>query len=243
MGIGATAALFISRARNGLLSLFYPAQCPTCKRYIKDFKYGYVCPSCFEKTIPIKEKFCLLCGLPLNSVHVFKCRDCEGVTRYFDSVRSAGVYEGGLRDMIHELKFGGKTSTADILAGYIIENAQFSFDREYFLVPVPAWKKTTAERGYNQADLLAKALSRRTGLKSLNALAKLRETKPQRTLGKKDRPGNVEGVYGVTGRVDGLKLIVVDDVCTTGSTMNEVAKVLKKAGAAEVRGITAARAV
>jgi ComF family protein len=243
MGAGTASVLFMSRIRNGLLSLFYPAQCPTCKRYIKDFKYGYVCPSCFEKTVPIKEKFCQLCGLPLNSGHVTKCRDCEGVKRYFDMVRSAGVYNGALRDLIHQLKFAGKTSTADLLAGYITENARLDFEDDFFLVPVPAGKNTMSERGYNQALLIAKALSRKTGLKVLDAVVKLRETKPQRTLGKKDRAGNVKGVYAVKGTVNGLKLLVVDDVCTTGSTINEIAKVLKKAGTREVRGVTVARAV
>ena len=158
----------------------------------------------------------------------------------------AGVYDGALKGMIHQLKFYNKKKLAAMLAGFIAENVCDSAIKwADTLVPVPLSKNVLAQRGYNQTALIARTLPKKHSIGFSGAVIKTRETEPQNKLDRKERLKNLRGAYKTKedAQVAGKKVLVVDDVYTTGATMNEMARALLSAGAAEVRGIMAARSV
>ncbi len=231
---------------NGFLSLFFPTACASCGRHIKDFKYQYVCPECYGGIKRLEGNLCVVCMKPLQADYLNKCRECEEQKRHFACVAPAGVYDGALKGMIHQLKFYNKKKLALVLANFILENVMDTAVKwADVIVPVPLSKKVMAERGYNQTALVAKILADRFGKNMNEAVVKIRETEPQNKLEREQRLKNLKGAFeakeGVS--VADRKVLVVDDVYTTGATMNEMAKTLLKAGATEVRGITVARSV
>jgi len=156
---------------------------------------------------------------------------------------SYALYEGRLRELIHLFKYGGMRPLDRVLGAWLAS----AYPRlEHFdaLVPMPLhwWKRM--QRGFNQSDLLVRELSRRVGVPTLNAARRRRRTAVQARLTPAQRRDNVRGAFDVPSpeRVRGLSLLLVDDVMTTGSTVNACAKALKQAGAARVCVLTVARA-
>ena len=230
--------------RDGLLSIFYPTECAGCGRYIKEFKYIYICPECYGSMRSLPANVCPACAKPLQSEHTSGCRECRERKNQFSYVKPAGVYEGALKEMIHYMKFNDKKGAAKLLASFMLER----IGREIFagadmLVPAPLSKSSYEERGYNQTESVAGFLSKATGIPVVNAVLKVKDTLPQNKLDRKERMKNLKGAFEVSADVMGKTVIIVDDVFTTGATVNEMAKILIKAGAVEVRGITAARSV
>jgi competence protein ComFC len=224
----------MKKIQDGLLSLFFPTTCAACGRYIKDFAYLYVCPECYDGIKRLEGNLCVVCMKPLQADYLNKCRECEGQKRYFACVAPAGVYDGALKGMIHQLKFYNKKKLAKVLADFMLDNIMDTAVKwADVLVPVPLSKKVMAERGYNQTALVAKILAGRFGKEMSGAVIKIRETEPQNKLEREQRLKNLKGAFeakeGVC--VTGRKVLVVDDVYTTGATMNEMAKILIKAGA------------
>jgi len=235
-------ALRVSRLKNGLLSLFFPTICPVCKRYIKDFTYLYVCPECFGKVKAGNAYTCPVCDKPLSSPHAGTCRECREIKKKFSYVRSAGRYEGMLKELIHCLKFYGKKPASKIIAEIILKRVDGQvFENIDCLVPVPLSRKAKSQRGYNQTELIAGIISSRKGIELGRDMVKVRETLPQNKLDRKQRLRNLRGAFEVKGDIRGKRALILDDVYTTGATMNEAAKTLLNAGAIEVRGIVAAR--
>jgi ComF family protein len=229
---------------NGLLSLFFPAPCASCGRYIKDFKYLYVCPECYNRIRLLDGVVCKTCMKPMNAEFMTECRDCQEGKKHFTHVAAAGVYSGALKELIHLTKFYERKKIAKLLADFIFDYVMDTAIKwADVLVPVPLSKKAMSERGYNQTALVAAELSKRTGVQYADAVIKVRETEPQNKLERKDRLKNLKDAFKVQLPVNGKKVLVVDDVYTTGATMNEMAKTLIAAGAKEVRGIVAARSV
>jgi ComF family protein len=230
--------------RNGFLSFFFPTRCAGCGRYIKDFKYLYLCTDCYGAIKKVPENRCRLCAKPLASTHAAGCRECAERKNFFSRVEPAAVYEGGLRQLIRGMKFYYKSSASGILAVLIMERVDPGiFEGVHMIVPAPLSKRSARERGFNQTKLLARAVSKSTGIPVVMALAKIRETAPQNSLDRKQRLKNLLGAFKAVCNVEGKTVIIVDDVFTTGATINEAAKTLIAAGAAEVRGVTAARSV
>jgi len=225
---------------DALLSLFFPQECKCCGRYIKDFKYEYICHDCHLQIKPTGTDVCKVCGIPYAAGNAV-CPECTSKKRSFSYLRSAGIYDGGLKSLIHSLKFEGKTRSARVLGDYMLAHTDFDFSGAV-IVPVPISDKTKKERGYNQSMLLAKHISDLTGAKITDVLLKTRETLPQRDLDKEERERNIKGAFAAKGKVSGT-VVLLDDVSTTCATLNEAAKVLLEAGADEVICITAARAI
>ncbi len=230
--------------KNGLLSLFFPSACASCGRYIKDFRFLYVCPDCYAGIRKLDGALCGTCMKPLSGAGMTECAECAEGKRHFTRIYAAGVYSGALKELIHLAKFYDRKRTAKLLADFIMENVPYE-DIKWadLIVPVPLSKGSLSERGYNQTALVALELSKRTGVQCLAAVKKTRETEPQNKLERKDRLKNLKGAFEAVIPVNAKKVLVVDDVYTTGATMNEMAKTLIASGAAEVRGIVAARSV
>lgn len=211
---------------------------------MKDFKYLYVCPECYEGIRRLEGVVCKICMKPMNAEFMTLCRECEYEKRHFTYIAAAGVYSGALKEMIHLAKFYGRESAARVLADFINENImETAVKWADVLVPVPLGPRAKAERGYNQSALVAALLAGRHGVACAEAVSKMKDTPPQNKLERKDRLKNLRRVFKVELPVNGKKVLVVDDVYTTGATMNEMAKALKAAGAVEVRGIVAARSI
>lgn len=229
---------------NGFLSLFYPAECAGCKRYIKDFKYVYVCPDCYGGLRPLPALTCPACAKPIQSQHADGCRDCRERGNEFSYVLAAGIYEGALKEMIHYMKFNNKKSAAKVAAGFIMERVDYKiFAGADMIVPAPLSRGSESFRGYNQTYEVARYLSLKTGIPLVQNVKKVKETPAQNTLDRNERLKNLKGAFEAGKGAKGKTIIVVDDVFTTGATMNEIARVFNRSLAKEVRGLVIARSV
>ena len=172
-----------------------------------------------------------------------RCAMCRGGLTGFDAAFSYGEYEGPLRKLIHEFKYGGITPLASEL-GPLLSQALPREQRFDAIVPMPLHWRKRLERGFNQSELLARFLSRRTGIPVLNALKRRKPTAPQAGLTRAQRRTNVAGAFEASrrNRIDGRHVLLIDDVLTTGATASACAAVLKRAGARRVTVLTLARA-
>lgn len=229
---------------NGFLSLFYPTQCSNCLRYIKNFKYLYVCVECFSFIKKLEGNLCAICSKPMDSFYVAECLECHQYKKKFKQVKQVGVYEGALKKLIHLLKFHGKRKIADLLFKFIIANIEDSFiDWPDVIVPVPLSRKVFRERGFNQTEIIGKKIAKYKDKLFFNCIKKIRETLPQNRLGREERLKNLYGSFKTDISFEDMKVLIVDDVYTTGATMNEISKVILEKGAVEVRGLAIARSI
>ncbi|KKQ94998.1 MAG: Phosphoribosyltransferase [candidate division CPR2 bacterium GW2011_GWC1_39_9] len=204
-----------------LKDFLYPKRCVSCGKIDT-----FLCEKCEKEIILVSDKKCLFCGRIMDKR---VCDKCRKEFRVKNGVAYCYYREGPVKNIVWNLKFRGKKELAQVMAEKIklLPNLE-----NFVLVPVPLDKKRFRERGYNQSFLIAKHLAFESNLKTKDCLRK-ESRKPQMDLKKKDRQKNLEGAYTVIGEVP-KKVILVDDVLTTGSTIKECVKVLKKAGAREV---------
>ncbi len=208
------------------------------------------CDPCFSKIYFIQSSLCPCCGIPFAGAdggsHL--CGDCIVSKSVYSTARAVGRYESTLLEAIHRFKYNGRISIGEILGKLMAEFAYPAFNiRDYSLImPVPLHPKRLRERGFNQSLVLAREISKRFRI-SLDFMALVRHvyTEAQISLGRKEREANVHGVFSVTdsAKVKGQKIILVDDVYTSGSTVKECARVLMKNRADRVAVLTLARAV
>jgi ComF family protein len=206
--------------------------------------------NCLSEIRWIEPPFCSICGIPFISKEVesHPCGACVTHRKYFTMARSLGVYEGSLQEAIHHWKYEGKTNLTPFFSEWMAEGLKRywkpdSFD---FLIPVPLHTQRLRERGFNQALLLVKELSRRTGIPYRKTiLQKKKPTIPQVNLSGTEREKGLRGAFQVIGKEEllGKSVLLVDDVYTTGATVNECSKVLLRWGAERVNVLTLAHAV
>ncbi len=233
--------------------MFFPDECRICKRALNKWTRVPVCAECLASPAPLDANFfCSCCNTPfLNDYPLDErgvCAACRSGLRGFDTAACFGFYEGTLRRLIHLFKYSGMKPLARPLSrcleralavGFPIEHAP-RFDA---VVAVPLhWRKKWA-RGFNQAELLARPIARRHGLPVLNALRRKRSTEVQAGLAMAGRRRNVAGAFAARTGADlkGKRILLIDDVMTTGATASACASVLKRAGAASVSLVTLAR--
>ena len=232
---------WLRAAGRGVLDLLYPRVCLGCRADLRGTDRHHLCEAC-EAALPrFGAEACPRCGMGLGPGAPVgtRCPDCAGRPLAFDGAVALGPYRDLLRDLVLQLKLGGERVIAGDLGRLLA--ARLAGDPRAAgidgLVPMPLHRKTELGRGYNQAALLAEAVSVRTGLPLVaGALAKVRATVPQATLEAVRRPGNIAGAFAVRRpwRVAGRRVLLVDDVMTTGATASEAAGALKRAGAAGV---------
>lgn len=230
-----------------LLDLLYPRACAGCGGALAD-DARHVCWDCRAALRVIGSPHCSWCGNPLEgrSDHAYVCYHCTQMQPAFDLARSAVRFEGVAADLIHRFKYGDALWLQDDLAELLeacvaVHYAGHPVDA---VCCVPLYHARERHRGYNQARLLAGHLSRSLG-KPLwpRVLARGRPTETQTHLTARDRLSNVKGAFRVRqpARVRGRRLLLVDDVMTTGATTSECARALKEAGVAAVYVVTLAR--
>ena len=219
-----------------ILNLLFPVTCVHCHAQVPERKWGGACPECWSSLIPLEPPFCIKCGEPAPAIEGL-CGLCIKGEHIFDFARSALLFTRTLREIIHHLKYSDRVSLAKPL-GDILKQC---LDREAFtgdlVIPVPLHRSRERERGFNQAELIAAQL----GLPVSKRILKRRKNTPSQTgLSRNERKRNLASAFEVMNEVKG-SVIVVDDVYTTGSTMNEIARTLKRSGAERVEVLTVAR--
>ena len=234
------------------LALFiYPPACAGCGQPLLSDRSEPFCPDCLRTLEFISEPYCPVCGVPyakeIPNPHL--CGDCLSGIHYFDRARSTGSYRGALRDVLHRFKYGGRTSLARPLAHMLIAPGIHlaRLHRIDHIIPVPLHPKRLRQRGFNQASLLARRLGSTLKISvDYASLQRSRWTEPQTGLTRRQRAANVKGAFSLKSdtKVKGKGILVVDDVLTTGETVNQCVRVLKKdGGAREVAVLTVARTV
>ncbi len=232
----ANVAAWLTAAGRALLDLFYPPRCPGCGRVGALF-----CEACQAQIEALPKPACIRCGHPAATETL--CPECRQIPSNLDRIASSAIFDHPLRDAIHDLKYNNNRSIARPLgarmAAYWLEH-RLSAD---LIVPVPLHRGRLAERGYNQAALLARVLGREVGVRvAEDTLERQRATQQQVGLGASDRRQNVAGAFAGRGDVSGRCVVLIDDVCTTGSTLEACATALRASGTAGVWAFTLARA-
>ena len=231
------------------LQFLLPPQCQCCEKFLEEGQQG-ICPDCLSKIRWIEPPLCTLCGVPFLSSEVenHPCGACLTRGKYFTMARAVGYYEGPLREAIHRWKYEEKSYLTLFFGEKLAEGFCRYWDPQSFdlIIPVPLHSKRLRERGFNQALLLVKELSRRTQIPySKRLLQKRILTPPQVNLSGGEREKGVRGSFHIQRdeEIEGKSILLVDDVYTTGATVNECSKVLLKAGAERVDVLTIAHAI
>lgn len=212
---------------------------------------SFICPACRKRFIPVTSPVCKRCGAvfgtPEGEDHL--CQPCIVTAKQFHSARSTGLYDQTLMALIHQFKYRGNIRLAHPLGMMLLGTYLQFFQPENIdlIVPVPLHARRFRQRGFNQAYLLVKDWKQcNPSMPSVekDVLFRTRWTDPQTGLGRKDRVKNIQKAFSVnqSQKVRGKKILLVDDVYTTGATVNECARILRTAGAEQVNVLTLARA-
>ncbi|MDD4860408.1 MAG: ComF family protein [Dehalococcoidales bacterium] len=203
-----------------------------------------LCYSCRQQFLPVIPPVCPRCGLP--QVNGQLCLNCSGWQAAIDGIRSPYQFDGVAREAVHQLKYRNLRILAVPLAKLLYDFLKENPLPAEVIIAVPLHPKRLRERGYNQSQLLAEKLSRLSGLPVMDdCLARAHYTMPQaRTGSVAERRSNIAGAFLCrNGKVKNRQVLLIDDVATTGATLNSCADVLKAAGAAGVWGLTFAREI
>jgi len=249
-----------SRAAESLFAALFPSDCRICGAPLVRISRLPVCESCVAGMAPLDGKVCSICGERVLSTYAHTepgeepmCPVCRRIEMPFARAVAYGSYEGGLRELIHLLKYGGVRPAANVL-GRMLAEAVATLEPVFgqgpvAVIPVPLHKTKQRQRGFNQAELIARAALKlhptapeRLTL-AADALRRQRETQSQIGLTNHQRRENMRGAFAVTraDEVNGRQVLLVDDVYTTGTTASECARVLRRAGASQFWVATVAR--
>ena len=244
------APSLLRRLSDELLLFLYPPTCAGCGELVSPAEPLEFCPRCRDSLELVRSPACPTCGLPLSpeAPEPYQCGACLGGLYRFDRARAAGPYRGLLREVIHRFKYQGHISLARPLAQLLLPPARelCTLSELHVVVPVPLHRRRLRDRGFNQAALLARRLGASLNLPvGYTVLRRRRWTEPQIGLSLSQRAENVRGAFAVSESavVRGRGVLLVDDVFTTGETVDQCVRELKRAGAREVAVLTVARTV
>jgi competence protein ComFC len=232
---------------SGIASLVYPPICTICAASVGSDEY--LCADCDAKLLRIKAPFCSKCCEPFDGAitTTFACANCSHRVLHFDAAISAYRSRGIARHIILNFKYGRQFHLRHLVGSWLLTALDDSRirDRKFdAIVPVPLHPARQRERGFNQAALLAERVSDRIGVRTRPILQRVRFTTTQTAFDRAERIQNLRDAFRLRKNADvrGLDVLLIDDVLTTGSTLSECARVLKKNGARLVYAATAARA-
>jgi ComF family protein len=228
------------------LNLIYPTACSGCGRRLS-FKEKYLCQCCLA-SIKFIETKCGWCGRALSK-EILACGECHFNPPPYEKARAVGEYQTPLKELICSFKYqkkeGMKRLAWELMFKYLEKGEEIDLKRVDLIIPVPLHKTKRHERGFNQATALAEGIAQRYQLKiEQDNLVRIRKTFPQVNLPTEKRTENVKSAFYVKReeKIKGKNILLIDDVYTTGATIKECTKVLKKAGSGEIYVFTLARA-
>ncbi len=223
---------------RGLLDLFYPPFCVGCGRAGEMY-----CFACRDSVLRIRPPLCPRCGRPQAAAGT--CRECALEPPSVDGIRSVAVFDGALRGAIHQFKYSYVRDLAAPLGDFLVSYWQETPLDADVIVPVPLHVRRIRERGYNQAALLAQRMGSALGMPVYrDCLRRSRYTESQTRLSARERSRNVKDAFTCAGTgIQGARVLLVDDVCTTGATLGACGRALAQGGARSVWALTVARAV
>ena len=230
---------------KNIVNLLYPLHCAACKTPLEALNKTGICSFCESRIKKTLKPYCSLCGRSMRSSGKL-CVECEHSSFSFDRAWSACLYEGVTKDLVSLFKYRGKIALSGILCNKLIDFIKDNneiIDGIDYITFVPLYDGWMNEREYNHSGVLAAAISKEFRIPISKAMEKKNKTRRQNELSRDERLTNLTGAFEVNGntRLDGSKLLLIDDVMTTGATLSECAKALKAAGAKEVRCLTLAR--
>lgn len=251
---GASPRGALSKSRSALsilgreaLRIVLPSWCVACRRELpwRD-RTASCCGECWASLPKYHGAKCVSCALPspVPDVENYLCLSCTTERLPLDWCEAWGEYAGALERLLHALKFERHDFLADALASLAEETLRARGDLAFdAIVAVPMSRAKLRRRGYNQAELLARSLSSRVGLRcDMTLLRRRGERATQSTLPRRDRAANVRGAFAAASHVKGQSILVVDDICTTGETLRACADALLREGASRVCAVTVAKA-
>ncbi len=238
---------------DGFIDLIYPPRCSVCNQFLLRGREGRkpgspICPSCAEDFQRLTNPHCIICARPFEAEtgenHL--CESCLRKRPLFNAIETPYLYEGSLKNAIHRFKYGGRSGLACFLGpllGSFAKDHGLGVDHP-LVIPIPLHPRRLRERGFNQSKLLSEHVAE--GLSAeldFLSLRRIRYTLPQTGLGRHERRKNVRGAFRLqdNSRVSGRTVFLVDDVATTGNTLNACAKTLLKGGADKVFCLVLAR--
>ena len=220
-----------------ILPALFPSRCIGCRRIVglKDT----VCGECARRMPYIKGRICTGCAMPID-----RC-ECKTARRYFDGLCAPLFYRSTARELVLKIKYHADRRACEFACEKMMRSLFTAFPNERFdvITFVPMDKREQNRRGENQSGVLARQLSKKTLIDCRELLTQVKSKVPQHTLPAPRRRENVAGIYEAIGRLSNETVLLVDDICTTGATLNECAAVLKKSGAKRVFCCVAARSV
>ncbi|MDD2502084.1 MAG: ComF family protein [Geobacter sp.] len=238
----------IENLGRALQNLLLPPRCPICHELVIDAGQLHICADCLAALPKLSSPVCSICGIPFNGAGTdHPCSRCLQTPPPYVAARAALRYEGACRDLIHRFKYEYKSHlrrplgllTAELLADFATQQ------QPDLLVPVPLHSSRLRRRGFNQAVLLGEVLSRQWQIPLLRqGLKRTRPTTPQVELTLEQRSHNLHNAFSVTdsNAIRDRRIMLVDDVFTTGSTLAECARILQQAGCHTVSAVTVAHA-
>ncbi len=221
-----------------ILHFLFPPKCIGCQEILLpesrgEASLGSLCDECRGKLLVVGEPNCPVCGREI----INRCETCRGEVFFYEKHTSVFYYESSVKPMIYRFKYGRKASygkaLGDLMYEYALKKNGRLFEGIDCIVPVPLHQKRLRKRGFNQAALLARQLSKRTGIPAIEALERKRNTKAQSSLSSQGRQENIKDAFVLGKKIDVSlkKILLLDDIHTTGNTLNACAKVLVEAGA------------
>ena len=225
----------LSKVADSILDLLFPLTCGVCGRE------GHVlCPGCEAAAPRLERPYCPTCAAPGPTG---LCEQCAAVRLAIDGIRAPYLMERVIRELVYSLKYRHVRAVAPELARLLATYLESNTIPGQVIVPVPLHARRLRERGYNQSELLARELSKWSGIPiETRALRRTRNTPPQVDMESHDeRKRNTEGAFECVSEMEGVSVLLIDDVVTTGSTMSACAAALKTAGAGSVWGLAPAR--
>ncbi len=218
-----------------LWDVLFPRRCPVCDRALR-FRKEFICPSCLEKVRFIQSPACMKCGKGLAEEEEY-CQDCGRKKHLY--VQGAAVFEySSVASSIYRFKYGGRQEYAMFFGSCMasVLGARMKYWRVQALIPVPIHPSRKRKRGYNQAQLLAEVISRQTGIPVRNdIIARRRKTVPQKELDEKQRQNNLKKAFKILRNDVKLDtIVIIDDIYTTGSTIDAMTTTLHTAGISKV---------
>ena len=233
---------------NRALSLLYPETCQFCRQESAKYSEGYTCSQCWKRLRFLRHPFCERCGLPFEGelISTFQCTNCRDQKLVFRAARAAVIANEFSLNLVHQYKYGRAIWLEKVLADLLWDQLGVLGLRDAWdlVIPVPLFSAKQREREFNQAERIGGIIAQRLGIPMDSRLVKrVAPTGSQTMLTRSERRKNVRGAFAIGYRrpLKGLRLMIVDDVFTTGATTNACARVLRDMGATDIGVCTVVR--